>query len=48
MDVTRLIFKICYVSPLENNAMSLSKINCLPLIYDYDSIDYGLWRCRYS
>ena len=26
MDVTRLIFKICYVSALENNAMSLSKI----------------------
>ena len=26
MDVTRLIFKICYVSPLEKNAMSLSKI----------------------
>ena len=26
MDVTRLIFKICYISPLENNAMSrLSK-----------------------
>ena len=24
--VTRLIFKICYVLPLENNAMSLSKI----------------------
>ena len=26
MDVTRLIFKICYISPLENNAISrLSK-----------------------
>ena len=33
MDVTRLIFKICYVSPLENNAMSLSKILIVSPLY---------------
>ena len=32
-DVTRLIFKICYVSPLENNAMSLSKILIVSPLY---------------
>ena len=33
MDVTRLIFKICYVSPLENNVMSLSKITIVSPLY---------------
>ena len=33
MDVTRLIFKICYVSPLESNAMSLSKILIVSPLY---------------
>ena len=33
MDVTRLIFKICYVSPLENNDMSLSKILIVSPLY---------------
>ena len=33
MDVTRLIFKICCVSPLENNAMSLSKILIVSPLY---------------
>ena len=32
--------KQCYVF-FEN-------FNCFPLIYDYGSIDYGLWRCRYT
>ena len=32
-DVTRLIFKICYVSPLKNNAMSLSKILIVSPLY---------------
>ena len=33
MDVTRLIFKICYVSPLENNAISCSKILIVSPLY---------------
>ena len=33
MDVNHLIFKICYVSPLENNAMSLSKIVIVSPLY---------------
>ena len=33
VDVTRLIFKICYVSPLENNAMSLPKILIVSPLY---------------
>ena len=33
MDSTRLIFKICSVSPLENNAMSLSKILIVSPLY---------------
>ena len=33
VDVTRLICKICYVSPLENNAMPLSKILIVSPLY---------------
>ena len=31
MDVTRLIFKICYISPLENNAVSFEILIVSPL-----------------